>query len=247
MYKFDESGLANTCVYGQSKSGTASHVAITALLLSHNGHRSIHSRHPCNPPSENLGYRPAFYMCKRKCNVSHLLLTFTIFYVGQLILFPSAVVTIGFNTAAYTLLEDAGSVNITASILNGTLARNGVVTLSTESDGTATGKFNILQPGEKITLSYTSPAGIDYIDTTITLMFDATISTQMVTVLVLDDNVVEDTEFINLALRSVDSAVILNPATARINIEDINSKLMEGKYSHVIIPSYLLCICHNYN
>ena len=88
-------------------------------------------------------------MHKRKCNVSHLLLTFTIFYVGQIILFPSAVVTIGFNTAAYTLLEDAGSVNITASILNGTLARNGVVTLSTESDGTATGKSNILQPGEK--------------------------------------------------------------------------------------------------
>ena len=78
-------------------------------------------------------------------------------------------------------------------------------------------------------------------------MFDATISTQMVTVLVLDDNVVEDAEFINLALRSVDSAVILNPATAKINIEDINSKLTEGQYSHVIIPSYLLCICHNYN
>ena len=47
----------------------------------------------------------------------------------------------------------------------------------------------------------------------------------MVTVLVLDDNVVEDTEFINLALTSVDSAVMLNPATARINIEDVDSKL----------------------
>ena len=51
----------------------------------------------------------------------------------------------------------------------------------------------------------------------------------MVTVLVLDDNVVEDTEFIDLALRSVDNAVILNPATARIYIEDIDSKLTEGK------------------
>ena len=51
----------------------------------------------------------------------------------------------------------------------------------------------------------------------------------MVTVLVLDDNVVEDTEFINLALRSVDNAVILNPATARIYIEDIDSKLTKGK------------------
>ena len=54
-------------------------------------------------------------------------------------------------------------------------------------------------------------------------MFDAAISTQMVTVPVLYDNVVEDAEFISLTLTSVDSAVILNPATARINIEDIDS------------------------
>ena len=57
-------------------------------------------------------------------------------------------------------------------------------------------------------------------------MFDATISTQMVTVLVLDDNVVEDTEFINLTLTSVDNAVMLNPATARINIKDVYSELI---------------------
>ena len=63
--------------------------------------------------------------------------------MGQIVIFSSAVVTIGFNTVAYTLLEDAGSVNVTVSIVNGTLARNVVVTLSTESDGTATGEFNI--------------------------------------------------------------------------------------------------------
>ena len=67
-----------------------------------------------------------------------------LYTVGQIILFSFAVVTIGFNTVAYSVLEDAGSVNVTASILNGTLARNVVVTLSTESDGTATGEFNIL-------------------------------------------------------------------------------------------------------
>ena len=47
----------------------------------------------------------------------------------------------------------------------------------------------------------------------------------MVTVPVLDDNVVEDTEFINLALRSEDSAAVFNPATATINIQDIDSEL----------------------
>ena len=57
-------------------------------------------------------------------------------------------------------------------------------------------------------------------------MFDATFSTQRVTVPVLNDNVVEDTEFINLTLTSVDNAVMLNPATARINIEDVHSELI---------------------
>ena len=61
--------------------------------------------------------------------------------MGQIVLFSSPVVTIGFNTPAYTVLEDAGSVNVTVSILNGTLARNVVVTLSTESGGTATGNL----------------------------------------------------------------------------------------------------------
>ena len=59
----------------------------------------------------------------------------------MIVLLPSAVVTIGFNTVAYSVLEDAGSVNVTVSILNGTLARNVVVTMSTLSDGTATGKI----------------------------------------------------------------------------------------------------------
>ena len=56
--------------------------------------------------------------------------------------FSSAVVTIGFDLTTYSVHEDTGSVNITVSILNGTLGKNVVVTLSTESGGTATGKFN---------------------------------------------------------------------------------------------------------
>ena len=60
---------------------------------------------------------------------------------------------------------------------------------------------------------------------TITLTFDAIIITQMVAVSILNDNVVEDTEFINLALTSVDNAVMLNSATATIYIEDVDSEL----------------------
>ena len=89
-------------------------------------------------------------------------------------------------------------------------------------------------------------AGTDYTDTTVTLIFGATISTQMVTVSILDDGVVEDTEFINLALTSVDSAVMLNPATARIDIEDVDSELRHWKMHAKLFPLlyYLVHICH---
>ena len=72
----------------------------------------------------------------------------------------------------------------------------------------------------------TSPAGTDYTDVPITLTFGATISTQTVTLSILDDSVVENTEFFNLALTSEDSAAVLNPATTRIYIEDVDSELM---------------------
>ena len=59
-----------------------------------------------------------------------------------IIYFSSAVITIGFDSLTYSVLEDAGSVHVTVSVMNGTLARNVVVSLSTVSGGTATGKFN---------------------------------------------------------------------------------------------------------
>ena len=154
--------------------------------------------------------------------------SYTVYLCVQSFYILFAVVTIGFNAVTYSVLEDAGIVHVTVSVMNGTLARNVVVTLSTVSGGTATGKFN---KRSSCTHQYkyflpTSPAGTDYIDVTITLMFDATTSTQMVTVPILNDNVVEDIEFINLTLTSVDSAVTLNPETARINIEDVDSELV---------------------
>ena len=49
-------------------------------------------------------------------------------------------ITVGFNTVTYTVSESAGSVNVTANILNGTLARDVHVLLMTSlTDGTATG------------------------------------------------------------------------------------------------------------
>ena len=60
----------------------------------------------------------------------------------------------------------------------------------------------------------------------------------MAVVSIFDDNMVEDSEFINMALTSVDNDVIFNPATARIYIEDIDSELRHS----VIIISKPVCI-----
>jgi len=62
-------------------------------------------------------------------------------YTVCIICSPSAVITIGFDPVTYSVLEDAARVNVTVSILNGTLARNVGVSLFI-SGGTATGTFN---------------------------------------------------------------------------------------------------------
>lgn len=66
---------------------------------------------------------------------------YVVYRVCQINFLPSAVVTIGFNPVTYSVFEEAGSVNVTVSILNGTLARNIVVALSTTPGGTATGEL----------------------------------------------------------------------------------------------------------
>lgn len=50
-------------------------------------------------------------------------------------------VTIGFDPVSYFVLEGTGTVNVTVSILNGTLARNIEVFVSVLSAGTTTGEY----------------------------------------------------------------------------------------------------------
>ena len=62
------------------------------------------------------------------------------------LLFLYVVITIGFNPAAYTVAESVGSVNVTVSILNGTLARDVHVLLMTGlTNGTATGIYTVAE------------------------------------------------------------------------------------------------------
>ena len=67
---------------------------------------------------------------------------------------------------------------------------------------------------------------MDYTDVTRFLTFNAAVTTQMVEVPITHDHIVEYSEIINLTLVSTDSAVILNPSTTTITIEDVDSKLL---------------------
>ena len=67
-------------------------------------------------------------------------------------------------------------------------------------------------------------AGIDYTPVSRNLTFNADFTIQVVEVPIIEDHVVEHSEIINLTLVSADSAVILNPSTSTITIEDMNSK-----------------------
>ena len=63
-------------------------------------------------------------------------------------------------------------------------------------------------------------AGMDYTSISQNLTFNADFTIQVVEVPIIDDHIVEHSEIINLTLVSTDSAVILNPSTSTITIED---------------------------
>ena len=85
---------------------------------------------------------------------------------------------------------------------------------------------------------YLYAAGIDYTPVSRSLTFNAATTSQMVEVPIIDDNIVEHSEIINLSLVSTDSAVILNPSTSTITIEDVDSKWLCKYYL-----LYILQLC----
>ena len=56
------------------------------------------------------------------------------------------------------------------------------------------------------------------------LTFNAALTIQMVEVPIIEDHIVEHSEIINLTLVSTDPAVMLNPSTSTIIIEDADRK-----------------------
>jgi len=70
----------------------------------------------------------------------------------------------------------------------------------------------------------TSPAGIEYIHVSTDVTFNAGISTQMVTIPIVDNMIVADSTSFNVILTTTDPAVVLNPTTADVTIEDDDSE-----------------------
>ena len=64
----------------------------------------------------------------------------------------------------------------------------------------------------------------DYIITSSDLTFDAATSSQTVTIPILDDDIVEDSEAIIVTLTSSDPAAIVYPQSASVTIEDNDGK-----------------------
>ena len=67
---------------------------------------------------------------------------------------------------------------------------------------------------------------MDYTPVSRSLTFNAAVTTQVVEVPIIDDDIVEQSEIINLTLVSTDFAVILNPSSSTITIKDVESKLL---------------------
>ena len=135
-------------------------------------------------------------------------------------------VTIGFS-GTYSVHEDDGGISIVVLVMTNFLARDVVVTLST-LDNTATGRFaqclTCIGHYRLFTSIFLYAAGMDYTPVSSNVTFSVAVMSQMVEVPIINDHTVEYSEIINLTLISTDSAVILNPSTSTITIEDVDSK-----------------------
>jgi len=71
-----------------------------------------------------------------------------------------------------------------------------------------------------------SPAPGDYTAiTSMELTFSVTVQSQTVPIIIADGDVVEGLETFNVTLTTTDNAVVLNPVTATVDIQDDDGKL----------------------
>ena len=135
-------------------------------------------------------------------------------------------ITIGFITTTYCIHEDAGNVSVTVSVQAGTLDRDVIVTLTTMNSttlrecGTALKKQDLFCYAYYLFVFLISAAEIEYTPVSTNVTFNAGISTQTVTIPILDNGVVAEFMLFSVVLTSADPAVVLHPETADVIIKD---------------------------
>jgi len=89
-----------------------------------------------------------------------------------------------------------------------------------------------------------SPAGIQYTHVSTNVTFNAGMSTQMVTIPIVDNVVVTESMSFSVVLTSADPAVVLHPETADITIEDDDCELpscnvcLTSQFHHLIHSAF---------
>jgi len=81
-----------------------------------------------------------------------------------------------------------------------------------------------------VSIFITYPAGMDYTTLITTLTFSVAMPTQVVTIPILDDQIVESSKSFSVTLTTSDPAVTLNIQTATVTIRDNDSKLWAVYY-----------------
>ena len=137
-------------------------------------------------------------------------------------------VLIGFKPISYTYGEDSGTATIHIVRL-GDSDSDTTVTFSTV-DGSARGKHVlqlVLNSSSAITiLLYISPAPLDYIATTQQVVFAPDEKEKIVSVPIVDDNVLEGEEMFSANLTTNDAHVSLFNSSASVSISDNDSEYM---------------------
>ena len=64
--------------------------------------------------------------------------------------------------------------------------------------------------------------------------------TNVVTIPILDDLIVENNEYFNVSLATFDTAATLRLPTASVTITDNDSKLHSTRYTHIVLFEFLV-------
>ena len=83
-----------------------------------------------------------------------------------------------------------------------------------------------------------SPAGGDYTPLSTDLTFGNATVTKMVMIDILDDLLVESSEFFNVTLTTTDPRITLEPDAATVTIEDVDGKLLHMHSHHYREPAH---------